>query len=57
MSVVSILNISDDMKEMLMKPETVARVKYISSSEHYIDQTLKPKDDAPQETFRKLNVD
>ena len=41
---------------MLTKPDVIARVKYISSSDHYVDEAMKPKD-VPQASFRKLNVD
>ena len=44
--------------EELLKPEVVARIKYVSSSEHRLDETLRPKDkDVPQASFRKLNID
>ncbi|KAL5021460.1 hypothetical protein ScPMuIL_000615 [Solemya velum] len=47
----------DNMINELMQPEVRARIKAWSSCQYGVDLSMKPKDDAPAESFRKLNVD
>jgi len=45
------------MKRDLSKPEVRARLQYISSEKWKVDKAQKTKDDTPQASFRKLNID
>jgi len=45
------------MKRELTRPEVRERIKYLSSETFGIDESRRPKDDAPQASFRKLNID
>ncbi|KAL5021459.1 hypothetical protein ScPMuIL_000614 [Solemya velum] len=49
--------VCDKMINELIQPEMQARIKALSSCQYGVDLSLKPKDDAPAESFRKLNVD
>ena len=51
------INIADKMKAELGSPEVVAKIKYETSSAFRLDESKRPKDNAPLESFRKLNVD
>ncbi len=48
---------AEKFKEVVLSPENIARVKYETSSAFRLDESKRPKDDAPLESFRKLNVD
>ena len=48
---------SEKFKDEVSKPETVARVKYETSDAFRLDESKRPKNDVPLQTFRKLNVD
>ena len=48
---------SEKFKEEVSKPEIVQRVKYETSDAFRLDQSKRPKDNVPLQTFRKLNVD
>ena len=41
----------------MSKPEVVARIKYETGKAFRLDESKRPKDDVPLQTFRKLNVD
>ena len=41
----------------MSKPEVVARIKYETSNAFRLDESKRPKNDVPLQTFRKLNVD
>ena len=41
----------------MSKPEVVAKIKYETSDTFRLDETKRPKDDVPLQSFRKLNVD
>ena len=41
----------------MTKPEVVARIKYETSDAFRLDESKRPKNDVPLQTFRKLNVD
>ena len=41
----------------MLRPEVVAKIKYETSDAFLLDESKRPKDDVPLQTFRKLNVD
>ena len=47
----------EELKEEISKPEVVARIKYETSDAFRLDESKRPKDSGPIESFRKLNVD
>lgn len=49
--------ISANMKKRLMNPEARARVLANTSDKYRLDESKRPKENAPSESFRKLNVD
>ena len=49
--------ISEKNKEQMLQPEVVARIKYETGKAFRLDESKRPKDDVPLQTFRKLNVD
>lgn len=53
----SMARIAADMKKRLMDPEVRAKVMALSSDRYRVDETKRPRDNAPNESFRKLNVD
>lgn len=48
---------TDDMIEEMTQPEFTNYIKKLSSGEYGIDLDKKKAQDAPSESFRKLNVD
>lgn len=48
--------VSDTMKESFNRKDVVQRVRDLTSGKYGIDQSLRPNDDGPAESFRKLNV-
>ena len=41
----------------MSQPEIVERIKYETSTAFRIDESKRPKNEGPVESFRKLNVD
>ena len=52
-----LIYITDDMINDMLKPEFRNYMTNISSSKYGVDLSLKPKNDVPVATFRKLNID
>ena len=48
--------LSGKLKEDILRPEVVETVKYLTSDAFRLDESKRPKDDVPLQTFRKLNV-
>ena len=44
------------LKEDILRPEVVETVKYLTSDAFRLDESKRPKNDVPLQTFRKLNV-
>lgn len=53
----SIKSISEYMLKELTKPEVNEHIKSLTNGQYGVDLKLKPSDDEPQASFRKLNVD
>jgi len=51
------LTLSESMKRDLTKPDVRARLQYLSSDQWKVGSAQKTKDDTPQASFRKLNID
>ena len=47
----------ESLKNQMSQPEVVARIKYETSTAFRIDESKRPKNEGPVESFRKLNVD
>ena len=47
----------EKLKEEISKPEAVARIKYETNDAFRLDESKRPKDAGPIESFGKLNVD
>ena len=48
---------TESLKNKMSQPEIVARIKYETSNAFRIDESKRPKNEGPVESFRKLNVD
>jgi len=53
----TVSTLADSMKRDLTRPEVRARLQYLSCEKWKVEKTQKTKDDTPQASFRKLNVD
>lgn len=49
--------IVDDMVDDMLKPEFRNHIKELSDPKYGVDLSLKPKEDEPVATYRKLNID
>ena len=47
----------EKLKKDVLTPEVVKTVKYLASDAFRLDESKRPKNDVPLQTFRKLNVD
>ena len=52
-----VLSFIEKLKEDILTPEVVETVKYLTSDAFRLDESKRPKNDVPLQTFRKLNVD
>lgn len=48
---------SADTKKRLMNPETRAKILALTDEKYKIDESKRPADNTPKESFRKLNID
>jgi hypothetical protein len=53
----SIASITANMKKRMANPELRARVLANTSDKYKIDESKRPSDNTPKESFRKLNID
>ena len=53
----TVQTLTDSMKRDLTRPEVRARLQYLSSEKWKVEKAQKTKDDTPQASFRKLNID